>query len=436
MDDIKWGHAIARSLEEALAMYDAVPFTNDIALEYSVPSYAIKASVLHTAMEQGIKCLVQMSGAHPARTHHLPDVYQQLNQSNLDRLNDAFTDAVSFYGYRKDRADLHFLTSLPGYLNATATQDRFTDYRYWALEQNDTWTNANLALLPLNRELVRFLADEIKTFGRYIGRPCTLSQTIEREIDRRIAYHLNRTLPLDEDQSPRGQLIHWLRSHNSLLLAMKEAYRQQFQVVNCMASEVLQSAYTDLSQDKANRVAHAIQHALFTFNVQTSDCPDVDSAKVEPLHDGRTVHVSTPSGTLIGSAEERLDGLWLVHSVHAYGRYALIAENKHDAVGLLIDESTQKVPVAKLEQSPKEHRVFFPANTMWPTLTPLDLATQDWVCEFWHPDHGLHEGDVITIVATTPDHPWDWQAEIQGTVTDIQGHSVTINGRCRLTSGL
>ena len=435
MDDIKWGLAIARSLEEALTMYDAVPFTNDSAFEYSVPSYAIKASVLHTAMEQGIKCLIQISGAQPAKTHDLAKVYQQLNQSIQDRLNDAFKDAVSFYGYRKDRADLQFLTSLPGYLSSTATPDRFTDYRYWALEQNDTWTNANLAHLPLNRELVRFLADEIKAFGRYIGRPCTLSQTIEREIERRIAYHLNRTLPQDEDQSPREQLIHWLHSHNSLLLAMKEAYRQQFHVVNYITSEVLRSAYTDLPQDKANRVAHAIQHALFTFKAQTSDCPDVPTAKVELSHDRRTMHVFTPFGTPIGTAEEHLDGLWLVHSIHAYGRYALIAESKCDAIGLLIDESTQKVTVAKHEQSPKEHRVFFPANTMWPTLTPLDLATQDWVCEFWHPDHGLIEGDDITMFVTIPEHPWDWQANIHGTVTDTRRHSVTINGRCRLTSG-
>ena len=274
-DKLDWVTVAANALEEAIEMFDAVPMKNDLSPEYSIPSYAIRASMLHTALELGMKAILKQHHGSRAvpRTHELVKIYLQLPARLQQKLDNAFTDAVHFYGFRTERDDLTHLADLQTYLGATGGEGRFVAYRYWALESNKGWLAEPMAILCINREMARYIADKLTGFASAIGGPFTISQLVERNIAEALFRRRYQPLPQREQEDPEGwrtddnALTEWLGSQDSLLSAMKSAFQLDFNIVNEQSADVLRRVHADLSAESEYRVKPALQHALLTFRV-------------------------------------------------------------------------------------------------------------------------------------------------------------------------
>lgn len=416
-----WTAGIAHSLEETLKMVDAVPLSNDLMWEYAFPTYALKASALHSALEWGMKAL--NPGFNPEckkdRIHDLAKVYAKIPPAVQRELRTAFGDAVSFYGFPVARKQWFYLSDLETYLRETGSDKQFALYRYWALEKKEECFIGQQAILLLNREMVRFISDVLTGYGRGVGGPFTVSALVEREIyetltRNRLNNHLRR---YNEDlagwTADDKVLGEWIQGHSSWLLVLKDAYKHNFDVVNDQGNAVLHSTYKDLEATKDHHVKPAIDHALLTFRAKSSDCQVSPPANVEMYQHGRGGYVETPAGSRLGYIEERYDGLW---RVNVPGKWGEIAKSKPDAVGLLVDTETRVVSVSVNEKPAQEKRAHFPRG---------NFSSRDGTCEFWETDHGILPGDVITLVI--PPEKGNYLAlQVHGTVKSVDAHTVAI----------
>lgn len=413
--NLDWTIAIAQALEETLKHFDAVPLSNDLALEYSLPSYTLKANMLHFALEEGMKEQIK----NFAHTHDLAKIYLQMPRAKQELLSTAFKDAVSFYGFRVERDEWNHLTDLETYFRVTGTGDLFEDFRYWALEKDVAWLSSQIPVLFLSREMVRFISDVLTGYGRGVGGPFTVSALVERGIyetltRNRLNNHLRR---YNEDlagwTADDKVLGEWIQGHSSWLLVLKDAYKHNFDVVNDQGNAVLHSTYKDLEATKDHHVKPAIDHALLTFRAKSSDCQVSLPANVEMYQHGRGGYVETPAGSRLGYIEERYDGLW---RVNVPGKWGEIAKSKPDAVGLLVDTETRVVSVSVNEKPAQEKRAHFPRG---------NFSSRDGTCEFWETDHGILPGDVITLVI--PPEKGNYLAlQVHGTVKSVDAHTVAI----------
>lgn len=427
MNTIDWKIAVSRSMEEAIEMFDAVPMRNDATLEYQAASYSIRASLLHTALEQGMKFLYRIK--HPQKnhpkTHTLDEVYKSLPQDDQQSLDKAFADAVKFYGFRPWRDDQKHLANLDTYLTTTGQSERFETYRYWAVEEKKSWLSETLSDVIISRELIRFIADQISGFGKAKGGPFTVSQLVEYTItrslnDRRIQLFPERVQnDYDGWKADDGTLIEWLKHQESFLSAMRYACENQFEILNEQASEVLRNVHEDLTKETDYRVKPALQYALLTFNAMSFDCPVTPPASVEIPDSGRFVRIKTPAGSSLGTAEERYDGLWIARFRDTGWA---IAKSQKDAIGLLVTAGTQTISVLVQEKPTQETRMHSPKGEQrLKTSPPRD---DEQVFEFWEENLGIAQGDKITILEPAEDKNWAWQTE--GTVKSVNGHTVTI----------
>ena len=251
MYNINWNTAVSRSMHEAIKMFDAVPMSNDIAPEYRIASYFIRASLLHTALEQGMKFLhsIKYPQEKHQKTHTLEEVYKSLPQEDQRSLDNAFADAVKFYGFRPWQSEQTHLANLNIYLATTAQSKRFAQYRYWAVEKEKSWLSEPLSDLVISRELIRFIADQLTDFGMAKGGPFTVSQLVEHTIAGSLNMQRYKPFPkrLQEDydgwKTDDDALMEWLKHQNSFLAAIKRAYEHRFEIINEQASTVLRNVY-------------------------------------------------------------------------------------------------------------------------------------------------------------------------------------------------
>ena len=423
-----WTTAVARALEESIEMFDAVPMHNDLALEYSIPSYALRASMLHTALEQGMKEILRQHYGPTAipHTHELKKVHQLLPERHRQELNNAFEDAVKFYGFRTERNDLKHLSDLKTYLRTTSNDERFKIYRYWAIEREEHWLAYPQADLLLSREIVRYIADKLTGFDKDIGGPFTVSQAVERKIEETLFRRCYQPLPQREQEDPDGwkadddQLTEWLNGYSSCLTAIKYAFHSDFNVVNKQASDILRNVHHDLASESDYKVKPALQYALLTFRAKSVECSVTIPALVEPGSNGRSISVKTPAGSSLGLAYERHDGLWTVTSITGQN----IAQSKGDAVGLLVNSRTEVVSVSVPGRHNYKARVYFPNGRSWFRINAIRPRDEGRSCEFWDSNHGLAKGDNITVVVPKRDDEYGYR--VDGTVQYVDNHEVTI----------
>ena len=432
MSCINWDIAVPRPLQEAITMFDAAPMYEDLSKAYNVGSYCIRASLLHTALEQGMKAMRQRSfpKAKPCKGHALNEVYKATGQANQRLLEAAFTDAVKFYGFRPQQPDQAHLTDLRKYFAETGQEKRFQEYRYWAVEEKEAWLDEPLAVLRINRELVRFMADLLSKRESRIGGPFTVSQLVENKIKDALFRRRYQPLPQREQTDYDGwkadddALTGWLSSHTSLLSAMRSAFEQRFAVVNEQASRVLRRVYNDLAEEADYRTKPALRYALETFQAVSANCPVTPPATFVTNDKLRWSAIQTPAGTGIGLAEERHDGLWHTESLGAPNT-PLIAKSKEDAIAIIVLTGTHEAFIRVNGGLMQETRAHFRGGD------PRWRMPEDFVCELWNENRSVAKDDKITIKINPASGERPYQ--ISGTVASCDGHKIEITDARRET---
>lgn len=177
------------ALEELLKQYDLMPSSNDLFWPVNLANFTTRAYPLHMGLELGMKSLIRHVNPR-SLGHNLDACYRNLPSEHQTALDDAWNDAVEFYGFDATLPHLKHLLPLETYLKATGSSTRFVDYRYWPLEVSEKdlnvipepWASAPVTLLELNRELLRYLSDLIGGWGGKVGGPYLLTDLVEHSV--------------------------------------------------------------------------------------------------------------------------------------------------------------------------------------------------------------------------------------------------------------
>lgn len=441
--------SVGNTLIEAIKMFDAVPMSNDSAKEYWLPPYAMRAAMFHHALEMGMKCMCVEDDLPESLLkkfedwgHNLVRIYNGLSNANHDMrdlLDNAFKDVVSFYGVRwSTRDEWKHLRDFGRYLQATAGKDSFRNFRYWYFEGDSGLFGKRMPDMTINREMARFISDALKSDGSQDGDDLFVSQLVAQEI--LASFHRERYVDngnsqrfneepdaLEEDNR---MLRQWVDQHDSLLLAIKDAYEHDFDVPNLneWSNTVLKGVYDSLKETDDYRIKSALDYAFSTFGAKTSDCERevISSAQVQLHQNGRRGTVKTPSGHPLGNITERHDGLWTAEYSRAKRQvrdprriWRELAVDRDNAIGLLIENRYEKVSVTLNGGTPGE---------TWAHVQNLNMSRffeVDAVCEFWDANHGIKVGDEISILGAgqvkTLSDP-----DTHGIVKSVNNHNVVV----------
>lgn len=414
--------SVTSTLNEAIKMFDAVPMSDDVVLSYGLASYTTRAALFHYALELGMK---YMSHAYK-NTHQLVKIYRGLSGSDRELLDKAFKDAVSFYGFKVARDEWKHMRDFDTYLAKTGDNNLFLDFRYWPLDGESGLFESRIRLPDpiINREMVRFISDVIRGDGK-VGEGFFVSKLVDIEVQKSFhqkGYQDNGNLrrfnedpeALEEDFQILRQWV--VNEHDSLMLAIKDAYEHDFDVLNDWGNTVLRSVYTSLKKTEDYRIRLALDYVFSTFGAKTSDCEEISSAQVRQV--GRREQVRTPSGKPLGVITERHDGLWTAEDALARGPQ--LAVGKHDAIGLLIEDGTERVSVELNDGTTRETRVRFPDHY------PYRFYGEEILCEFWDANHRVVTGDEISVRVIREDKTLP-NLRIRGIVKSVNNHEVTIS---------
>lgn len=420
--------SVAKTLDEVIRVFDDVPMLNDLATEFWLSSYAVRASLFHYALELGMKCM----SSYEKKRHTLMDIYRAWPESERDMrdlLDSAFEDARASHGVQFDREGWMHLRDFESYLRGTGDGGLFQDLRYWPLDgESDLFERPSpLPDLLISREMVRFMSDVLQSTDSQVGDELFVSQLVDQEIhasfhqegyvDNGNSQRFNEEPEaLEEDNRILRQ---WVARHDSLLLAIKDAYEHDFDVLNEWSNTVLKGVYDSLKETDDCRIKPALDYAFSTFGAKTSDCDRevISSAQVQLHQNGRRGTVKTPSGHPLGNITERHDGLWTAENT--LGTWRELAVDRDNAIGLLIENGTEKVSVTLNGGTPRE---------TWAHFQNLNMSRffeVDAVCEFWDTNHGIKVGDEISILGAgqvkTLSDP-----DTHGIVKSVNNHTVVV----------
>ena len=388
-----WKQGVAQTLLETIKIIDNVPLNNDISPEFFTGSFAPRASLLHTALELGMKSLNKDfdQNLKEHRTHDLIKVYNQItNPETKTWLQEAFANAVAFYGFNPNQKQYAHLKNIKAYLEKTGKPDAFSQYRYWALEQKLEWLSRELieTTLILNREMARFIAHNLKNYGKSLGGPFYLSTMIEIEIETRVLQNCAGTQE-QADQWP--VLLNWAKQHPSWLEAMKDAYQQEFNLLNEYAGPVLRKAYSEMGKTDHKEIQPAMTYALSLIGMKTAECADAQFAVIDESPNADSAFIKTPGDNPLGTIRKRHDGRWEVRpwptNIKAEGKPEITARRK-DAISLMVEKTTEVITLSLNGNPPTKRRVYLPKGYIGSEVENL---------EFWSKPEDIKKNDRIAF---------------------------------------
>jgi len=138
--------------------------------EVIIPQRLSKLLAAHSAIEGGLKHLIDRNGATYPHTHALPALLDELRACNpgvAESLDEAFNAAIEFYGTDTEHPDHRHLASLSDYLHETGTEGMFKRLRYAELE----WSIDDPAFERAHMEsTTKSCALWTRPYGRAMGR--------------------------------------------------------------------------------------------------------------------------------------------------------------------------------------------------------------------------------------------------------------------------
>ncbi len=445
-------YKIQASIKDVISILDSSPIQPDLIAETNVVQLTNRVPIAHLAIERGMKTLITEAGRSAKRTHGLHKLYQALkegNQGSAEYLAAAFEDAVRFFGYNVNTKGFKQFGSLDDYLTKVGTDKAFEALRYWAIgESSQGATPISYISLPIHRELLCALWCLF-----FPTRRETVSTRVEREIagamfDRR-----------DTNDSPDGESMkqsvtwywNWLfKEHATRRSALKEAVDRQFIIKDNdeFVRQTLHDAYADLQQSKDPAVRYYLRTLTYLRKGSQQRIPDA-IPEVEWFDDMKTNGVVvTPAGTELGFIERYADGGWgIVPEREGLVQVTDVAEAIADAKAYLVRHLTKEVIVTVNGES-KQLRIVnerdrFPtpvgaSDHVWTAAVEisrdLSLDPPTYKLEFWDANHGLSPGVGVSIELRAERND-GFVSILEGTITTVEEHKVSITGINTLTSG-
>ena len=217
---------IRHSVNDVIRVLENEPVRPDMVVELTAAQVMNRVSIAHLSIERVMKFIITEAGGPLVKDHDLPSRLNELRQNEQHSakfLEEAFENAVRHYRYNANATHMKHLKSLDTYLEATGSDDRFQDIRYWELTQSTNEMILRTIYLTLHMELLYALR-EILLVSK--SPKDTVSGRVERTIQRfmRATRILICTEGSEKERSVRSYL-EWLNEFDCCGKALAEAVR-------------------------------------------------------------------------------------------------------------------------------------------------------------------------------------------------------------------
>ena len=431
-------YVIRESVADAIAILDSAPIRPDLVPQTNAVRLTNRAPIAHLAIEKGLKALIDDLGGTYEQTHSLNDLCSALSkcdQQSADYLAGAFDDAVKFFRYNAKAKGFRQFRTLDAYLSKVGNKSAFDALRYWAIGEPPKGESPIPYLsLPIHREILCAL------WCLFLpNRRDTVSSRVEREVARAMVNR--KTMVYVEGDTLRETSIRWYknwltREHASFCGALEEAVRRDFAVTDDeFVIQTLRDAYEDIRLSKDPAVLYYIHKLADLPKGSQSRDPDA-VPEVEWFDDMKTAGmVVTPAGTPLGFIERYADGGWgITPSEEGLVQVTDIAGSLTDAKHYLVNRLTRRVTIA-VNGELKQLRIVGDKDSFPPPLWTSYMVNSagtaprlpKYDLEFWDAQHGLCNGDEISVKLQSEADP-GFASVLEGTVTTVAGPKVSIAG--------
>ena len=429
---------IRESVLDVITMLENEPVEGDLFIHLTAVRTFNRISLAHLSIERVIKYLITAAGAKYKKKHDLKNRYEELIQcdpDSADFLNQAFQAAVKHYNYNPDKKRMAHLTSLPRYLQTTASDAIFKNIRYWELDQDTDSPILQTIILWIHMELLHALSEILLEAQRP-------RETVKHRLDRAVQEAMLPSNQLTYSpgfqwESPAHRYLDWLNSHESPTHALKHAAESQFEVGDDYSSAIVKTAHQSLLRASDPAVKY-LANFLSVLPKQQTDI----LAELHWLESGDTsrARVTSPSGTCLGYIYRNWDGRWYIVPMRSgpLGPSAKAA-NKTDAIAYL-STLLSKPALATVNGEERHLRVIQQSYTAFPgrqnRTTPghdgdTDLDSRIHEVTFWQADHSVRPGDDMSIdVLENENHDSPQTRHVlRGKVLKVTGSNVFVSGR-------
>ena len=445
-------YKIEASIKDVISILDSSPIQPDLIAETNIVQLTNRVPIAHLAIERGMKALITEAGRSAECTHGLHKLYRALkegNQESADYLARAFEDAVRFFGYNVNTERFKQFRSLDDYLTKVGTDKAFEALRYWAIgESSKRASPISYISLPIHRELLCALGHLFVPSSRE-----TVSTRVEREVAD--AMFARRDINYSPDDESMKQSVTWywnwvFKEHATRRSALEEAVDRQFIIKDNdeFVRQTLHDAYADLQQSKDPAVQYYLSTLAYLPRGSQQRIPDA-IPEIEWIDDMKTRGVVvTPAGTELGFIERHADGGWGIVPVReGLVQVTDVAEAVADAKAYLVRRLTKQVIVTVNGES-KQLRIVNERDSFPPPVSmsdhvwtadveisrDLSLDPPTYKLEFWDANHGLSPGVGVSIELRA-ERNHGFVSILEGTITTVEEHKVSITGINTLTSG-
>ena len=419
-------------------MLENEPVEGDMFIHLTAVRTLNRISLAHLSIERSIKYLITAAGADYKPKHDLKNRYEELRQCDPESaafLSQAFQAAVKHYNYNPVEKPMAHLTSLPRYLQATASDAIFNEIRYWEFDQDTDSAILQTIILWIHMELLHALSEILLEAQRP-------KETVRLRVDRAVQEALLHSTQLayspgSRKESQVRRYRNWLNSHESPTDALKHAAKSQFEVGDDYSSLIVKTAHQSLLRASDPAVKY-LANFLSVLPKQQRDI----LAEVRSLESGDTLRaeVTSPSGIRLGYIYRNWDGRWYILPMRSgpHGP-SLRAANKTDAIAYL--STLLSKPVLATVNGEEYHlRVIQQSHTAFPARKDLatleidgdtDLDSNMHEVTFWELDHGIKLGDDVSIdVLESENHDSPQLCDVlRGRVIEVTGGSMLVSGR-------
>ena len=427
---------IRESVLDVITMLEDEPVEGDLFIHLTAVRTFNRISLAHLSIERAIKYLITAAGAKEVWGHNLKNCYDKLGQcdpESADFLKGAFQAAVKHYNFNPVEKPMAHLSSLPRYLQTTASKDIFNGIRYWELVQDADSRILQTIILPIHMELLRALSEILLEAKRS-------KETVKHRVDLAVQEAMLPSnqfaySPGSRKESPVRRYLDWLNSYDSPTDALKHAAESQFDVGDDYSSSVVKAAHQSLLRASDPAVKY-LANFLSVLPRQQRDI----LAEVLWLEsvDSPRAQVTSPSGVCLGYIFRKWDGRWyIVPMLSGPLGPSVKAADETDAVAYL-STLLSKPALATVNGDERLLRVIQRSYTAFPARqdgtendgdTDLDSRTHE--VTFWQSDHGIKPGDDVSIdVLENENHDSPQLRDVvRGRVLEVTGSSILVSGR-------
>ena len=399
-------YKIRDSIEDVIAILDSAPIQHDLMPERNLVQLTNRIPIAHLAIERGIKGLIKRVHGNQEDTHSLGKLYvtlKEVDSYSANFLATAFDDAVNFYGYNPNRSGFEQFKSIDQYFSRVGGKKAFDALRYWAIGEPGTGETAiKFISPPIHREILCALRSLL------ISRPETTSERVDSQVvyamwNRRFIHWTNE----DAERKAAIELYgNWLMKESK---SPREALRSKVHAASPFGHEYIEQVFREGWDDIQQVKDPAVRYYVNTINYLQRDSQPQDPnaiPEVEWLREGLFGKVNTPGGNCLGFVEKCPDGAWAIEPLETgLAGTKAVAWKLKDANNFLVNRLTSKVSVA-IDGQQRVLRIVgtnIPFGGMvWSSsrevTEDLVLSSRAFDLEFWDVNHGLVEGDMVSVV--------------------------------------